>query len=381
MSARGWVLITGLVTTVFVLMLARLDAPKTTAPSATFAATDSQTPGTHAAQPVTPAVSISPLTDCDSTDNLLLPSALAEDPTRSDAELQVKWRERHRRAVNVLDHSDSPRQRVSALRLQEDPASDQQILRLAESVAQQPDDPVLAAELFDLCNGRLASNACARFDTPSMLIRADPDNGHTWFRLAVHYANSSDDDATLDALQRVATAPVYDSGVPQMLSQIELDLRSADSSMSYLERFFSAVGGIAKGGPTGYSPLFSQCKALSTNSERWRSACTQAAKRVAADRSTTMQSVLGLSLQAAVEKAVGQPEKSALTMARTEAVYAVGRQQHALEADRLLANDPKVLEQYIDAWLIDGELAAQTQLVATVEAAIERGDLRRCRQN
>jgi len=381
MSARVWLLGVGIAVTVCIVLLAQHDAPKTTITLSTGAEVHSSSPRTGAAQPDTPADTMLPLANCDAAEDLPWQTAIAEDQTLSDDQQLAQWRERHQRAVNVLADANSPRRWVSALRLQQDPASDEQIQRLANAVEQHPDDPVLAAELFDLCNGRLASNACARFDTPSMLIRADPDNGHTWFRLAVHYANTSDDDATIDALQRVATAPAYDSGVPQMLSQIELDLRSADSSMSYLERFLIAVGGIAKGGPTGYSPLFSQCKALSANSERWRSACVGAAQRVAADRSTTMQSILGLSLQAAVEKAAGQTEKSALTMARTEAVYAMGRRQHALEADRLLVRDPKVLEQFIDAWLVEGELAAQTQLVATVEAAIESGDFRLCREN
>jgi hypothetical protein len=278
-----------------------------------------------------------------------------DDPGEQLAQLE--------RAAATLAQSSDPEHllALAVLRRRDEPAGSLELMSRARAL--DPDNPLIALDLAELCLGQPQAPECAGGDPEREVLRLAGGNGAVWARVAAWRYQRGDRDGALEAIRRAAVAPAFDEYWIEHTLLFERAL-AASTAYTYAERVAVAFG-LPNPGFERAIEIINSCRDEGASSAEWRRACADLGARMEADADVVLGTAIGLHLQRIAFEAAGDEPAAERVRQRTQEVHDLVRD--AGPSDILLHGDPAALSELMAELGTYGELAAFRYLKETMD--------------
>lgn len=292
----------------------------------------------------------------------------AASPSGEDlaARLDRLRRESEARAQTLERADDVDLRLAGALLSVSDRAHPDYIQRLLSALALDPDHPLILERLLDACINDAESGVCARQDIAERAAQADGDNGEMWAAIAGYRASRGDVKGALAALRRAASAGTHRGYFVEFIRVMELGLAAAAGHLSYAERIGEALGRAA-GFTVPYSPVVDECRARAGEDPLWHDVCLDFARHLERNGQTVMNRMMGIGMQILIAEETADGESLASASEREQESLAWLEEHSSADTQVVLANDERVLREYLQEFDAHGEPAALVYLRTEVE--------------
>lgn len=210
------------------------------------------------------------------------------------------------------------------------------------------------------------SQGCEGAAIDDRALAADGQNGTLWLALAARRAERGDPLGALEALERAATAPLFDSYFSQQVLAADRALAAA-SNLRPSERLEVAFGIVP-------FPLeeqgFELCRKQLESSDEWRHMCLRVATRMEGEGDTLVIRVLGAALQARIHRFNGDAQQADAAEERRAALRDTLAETAEVLDEQILHRKPQLINQYLASLTSYGETGASEFIKKEYDAAL-----------
>ena len=231
---------------------------------------------------------------------------------------------------------------------------DEEALLLNRARAIAPEHRALTWHTLNDC----ANRTCDRVAVETDAIRVDGDNGHVWLQIA---STSIGEDRWEDmeaAFERAASAPRFDTYFMDFAVAIEQAL-GASSDLSYVDRITVGIGHAAAIALPYLGAVAEVCAADGVPASISTDVCDDLGRQMTASGRDILTVAIGYELRRMAAERDGNSAR-ATRFSREKKAMNDEWVDALTNADgyALLANDPAVLQRYVENFLVHGEMRA-----------------------
>ena len=209
---------------------------------------------------------------------------------------------------------------------------------------------------------RCAAISCDREHAEAAALAVDADNGQVWLEIAGERIRTGRWAEARKALRQAANSTRFETYWVNHVTAIERALASS-TDFSYRERMIHAMGYAAAIPVPSFADLGNVCRAESGAPGSWVDICANVGEQLRQSGNDLLTLGVGYKLASIVAERRGDANAVERYRAQSRALWnrTMTRQQEA-HADALLANDPAVMQRYVENYRVYGEIRAMELL-------------------
>ena len=195
------------------------------------------------------------------------------------------------------------------------------------------------------------------------MITVDESNGMVWLEIASDRIRKGAWDEAESALRRAVDAPRFDTYFMDHAMAVERGL-AATTDLDYTERVVMGIGISAALAIPAFGDALQACKSGGNDELIWIDLCDELGAKMFSDSRELISTVIGQSYREVAALRAGDRAKADQLKQEARQVFNdVLRAQADSGAQALMANDPAVLQSYVEYFRAHGELKAVNLLV------------------
>jgi hypothetical protein len=234
----------------------------------------------------------------------------------------------------------------------QDSAHSRKLLNRARAAS--PGNALIARNDIAFCLQYPDAQGCGTTDIDQRGLSADGQNGTLLLAIAARRAKRGDLPGALEALNKAATAPLFDSYYSNQVLATDRAL-SAASDLLPSERLTVAFGIV----PLALEEAgFELCRKQLDSSNEWRHVCLSVASRMEEDGDTLVVQLLGAALQARIHRYNGDSQQADAADGRRAALRDSMAETAELLDEQILRDNPQLINRYLGSLTSYGELEA-----------------------
>ncbi len=274
-------------------------------------------------------------------------------------QLQQDARAKFSRLMDYLQNSRQSEDKLAYSIIDLDVGEEARLERLKDFINTHPDNKLANWSLIVECGAKVDNCDISQENTA---IATDPNNGALWLNIAILRAQNRDVEGTINALNHVVDAPLFNEYYGEHISLFEQALLSAGEENNTQTKV-TAIGETSAIYSGSYTPIVNFCRKNSKNRADIAQLCVNTGMRMVEKGNTYLSNKLGFWFEYLVYQNLGNKAASNEIKQKIYEFEANENNQNRHKAQNLMSHDEILFNFWYNQLKVSGERASFDALI------------------